>query len=138
MFRRFGSWLALYALLLQAFWPVAAAAVMASGPGGFPIQICTPQGLVEISDGVLVPSGQTVPYGQTVPSGQSLPSGAPQVHHCLFCNLGAHASGVLGFGVNLPQPGRLLAASLVAHAAPAVVSFSVSVSHPRGPPSLSS
>ena len=122
MIRRIGSVLGLYALLLQVFWPLAAAAAVAAGPAGFPVQICTPQGLLEISDGAVVPDGK------------SLPSGAPHVHHCLFCSLAGHASGILNAGLAVPVPVSLAAAPFPLHHLAVAMHLAVAASHPRGPP----
>jgi hypothetical protein len=73
----------LIALLLQAFWPLAAAAGMARAYDGPGLDICTAQGLVEVAvDDLASPQ-------------KSSPTGLPHIQRCHLCCQGIHLSGIL-------------------------------------------
>lgn len=110
-------------MLLQAFWPVAAAAGMAHARGGLTLELCTAQGLVEIS-------AEALAAGQ-----KPLPVSTHHLQHCHFCCQNLHLSGIL--------PADLIAASYLTPEKPAAAIVTPpalllfgAISPPRGPPAF--
>ena len=118
--RRFGSWLAILAMALNALWPLLAQAK--PGDSGLLIEICTATGMTWVAaDG----DGQQPAQKNLLP-------------HCAFCSLGAGRAPLPSSPAIAPMPVSSVVAVIERReSAPVVSQPFFSPALPRAPPVLS-